>query len=339
MALVEEFLREGGGAGEASTSAGGDGDGARGSAGLPEAFSFAASLFPLRSLALDAQVLDDSLGQQLRTEVSRATSLLPARTVLRVQAEVKLLVEVSVLALTVGLGRPTPGMEILSLRHQNRLSALQRALLCTVGPGSRWLAERFETLASSRNMAEAESGWELLAWRSYCFASLSSSVLKTLNLCLFFRNGKYSTLTERVLGVTKVYEDPMIVRAGTLGVLDDHLFWLNLYDFVTDMTPLASRGLRGLGSLAERAKLYALGRLEAIGLKAASGRGAQTDKGPGENKGLSCCGICGKDPVASLVRAHPCGHEHCYFCLATRLASSNDFRCKVCGARVEGIAR
>ena len=175
MALVEEFLREGGGAGEASTSAGGDGDGARGSTGLPEAFSFAASLFPLRSLALDAQVLDDSLGQQLRTEVSRATSLLPARTVLRVQAEVKLLVEVSVLALTVGLGRPTPGMEILSLRHQNRLSALQRALLCTVGPGSRWLAERFETLASSRNMAEAESGWELLAWRSYCFASLSSS--------------------------------------------------------------------------------------------------------------------------------------------------------------------
>ncbi|QDZ19907.1 peroxisome biogenesis factor 2 domain-containing protein [Chloropicon primus] len=333
MVWEDEFERTSGGG--PSTS---------GSEGARDVFSFTASLFPLRSLALDAQVIDDGLVQQLRTEFSRAAALLPPRAVLKVRAETQLVLELAVLALTVGLGRPTPGMEMLSLKYQKELSPLQRVLLCTVGPGSRWLTERFETLASSRDMAGAEGGWEALAWRAYWLASLSASVLKTVNLCLFFREGRYVSLTERALGVTKTYEDPRIIRSAALGFMDDHLFWINLYDFVTDMTPLATTGLRRLKhfgtSLAGKARRFGSKRLAALGWGAEAGGEAAEGGSRDHVEGRAVsCGICGRESVASLSYAHPCGCPHCYYCLATHLATVGDLSCKTCGRKVQGIAR
>lgn len=309
------------------------------------AFASGAAQNPLRSLALDAQVLDESLVNQLRTEVARAAALLPPRAVLRSKAEIHLLIEVFVLALTVGLGRPTPGMEILSLKYRRNLTGVQRALLCTLGPGAKWASERFEVFARSRNMAEAEGGWEALAWRGYCLASLSSSLLNTLNLCLFLWEGRHSTLAERALGVTKTYDDPMIIRSSALGLLDDHLFWSSLYDFVSDMTPLATRGLSAARTFANilsiRAKKLGSKGLGALGWLPGAKGGAKGEDAPEDpsEPPQGACGVCGTTEIISLCYAHPCRHPYCYYCLAASLATRPDFACKVCGRKVQGISR
>ena len=78
---------------------------------------------PLRSLSLDAHLLDRQIAKQLRDELASATSLLNPRLVLSLQPEILLLLELATLAATVGCNRPTAGMKILSLKWGGPRSA------------------------------------------------------------------------------------------------------------------------------------------------------------------------------------------------------------------------
>ena len=108
----------------------------------------------LRSLSLDAQVLDQKIVDQLRSELAKATSLLNPRRVLALQPEIRLVLELALSLLTIGFNKPTPGMQILSIKHvasggrggdqghKGGLSVAQRLMLCAAGPGSNYISQR-----------------------------------------------------------------------------------------------------------------------------------------------------------------------------------------------------
>jgi peroxin-2 len=308
----------------------------------------------LRSLSLDAHLLDKQISKQLRDELATATSLLNPRQVLSAQPEILLLLELVTLAATVGCNRPTAGMKILSLKwqqtnrkEQDGLSARQRLILCLVVPGSTWFSQRFQSYARRRNFSESEVPWESLAWRGFCLATLSSHIVKAANLCLFFRQGRYSTVFERVLGVSKTYEDPLIIRSSALGVLDDHLFWAQLYDFVTVITPFLSARKQQLKNLAvdwsHALKRFGVEQLQNVGLikreKAQTGEEGEVGMAGNSRREKATCGICGTDAIVLMSYAHPCRHPYCYHCLALHLSTFKDFSCRVCDKKVEGISR
>lgn len=336
-----------------------------GTTGDPSSSTSPSSSLPLRSLSLDAHVLDFHLVEQLKRDLDRATSLLSARRVLELQPEIRLLLELSLLSFTVGLNKATPGMAMLSLKHESAsrkkrttnemgLTPLQRVALCTVGPVGRWASERFLSFARTNHLAETEDGWKALAWRGFCLATLSSSLANTLNLCLFFRHGRYSTVTERLVGVTKTYDDPLINSSNVLGLLDDQLFWAKLYEFVSDMTPFASARLHQtknfLKQFSYKAKRFAANQLEAWGIReGGEGKGKGKGKGGGRDTdsghssfasgGKHVCGICGRDPIVSISFIEPCKHPYCYYCLALHFDTFKEFNCKVCGQKAEGMSR
>ncbi len=196
-------------------------------------------------------------------------------------------------------------------------------------------------------------------------ASAASSLSHTLNLCLFLRHGRYSTIVERLLRVRKTYEDPLILRSSAqLGLLDDHVFWATLYSFVSEITPFASQKFQLLKRLAQstsyRARAFGAKHLRSLGWLGgdrpppssapSSARSGTEDAGGDEAATSSAeargegsppvCGICGKDPITCVAFLHPCKHPYCYYCLAAHLATYKDtFACKVCGCKGEGICR
>ena len=53
------------------------------------------------------------------------------------------------------------------------------------------------------------------------------------------------------------------------------------------------------------------------------------------------CVACASVPCVNPFRLLPCGHVHCYYCAAARVAKSGDdsFRCADCGAKATGMRR
>jgi len=181
-------------------------------------------------------------------------------------------------------------------------------------------------------------------------------------MLLFLRHGRYSTLLERVLGMSKVYEDPMLVRSSIFGLIDQEVFWYQVSDFILFLLPSASERFTqvkySLGQMATKGRkmlskqirenmaggdkthwLLPLALQKCIGEKLGSD-GDSGDGGydGGGGDGMRLCPICGEAPV-SVSSAFPCLHPYCYYCLALHLKTFPKLSCKVCGKNIKGIAR
>ncbi|PNH04329.1 Peroxisome biogenesis protein 2 [Tetrabaena socialis] len=60
---------------------------------------------------------------------------------------------------------------------------------------------------------------------------------------------------------------------------------------------------------------------------------------PPEPERPPCCPLCGTDDILTAVRALPCGHPFCYYCLRAHTAADAGFCCPLDGVRVAAMRR
>ena len=74
---------------------------------------------------------------------------------------------------------------------------------------------------------------------------------------------------------------------------------------------------------------------------AATGTASGSAGGGGSRRGDApgSCVACGASPANTPYAAAPCGHVHCYWCVASRQKADPRSRCVACDARVDGIKR
>ena len=183
----------------------------------------------------------------------------------------------------------------------------------------------------ARAVAWAWLGRLEVAWRS---ATL-------VNLLLFLRNGRYSTLLDRLLRARLVYPDSTPVgRSIVYDHLNRQLIWDGLTSFVLFLMPLfrwsrlwasASRLLRsfrraGTGSALSRADTEA-------GRRARHEEGSDADSHDGNAR---LCARCGQQ--AHMPHSAACGHVFCYFCIAS-LAAAGERYCPDCGGELTVATR
>lgn len=111
-----------------------------------------------------------------------------------------------------------------------------------------------------------------------------------LNLALFFRNGRYRSVADSLVGARLAYHRRAVARAPGFEYVNARLVWDGVAEFAL---------LRSAGSL----RRSAVGRRELAGLDVVQGRVAG---GEGVEEG---CGICGSREVVM---------KHCAVCFVLR---------------------
>ncbi|KAF6263305.1 Pex12 amino terminal region-domain-containing protein [Scenedesmus sp. NREL 46B-D3] len=100
-----------------------------------------------------------------------------------------------------------------------------------------WL--RLQRLAAQREWGQRQDDrLGLAAWRLLRGADAAHKVGHLLNLWVFLYQGKYRTLTERLLGARLVYKQPNMSRLISFEYLNRQLVWQELSEFLLFLLPL-----------------------------------------------------------------------------------------------------
>ena len=143
--------------------------------------------------------------------------------------------------------------------------------------------------------------------------------LELANHVVYIRHGMYRGALDRLVGARLVYGDVSASRHISFDYLNRQLIWSEVSDFVLFVLPLLHAG-----SVGRFVNKY-LPMNESI-------RGAGTI---GADATCPICETTRESPVR--CRAVPCGHAYCYYCLASRLATSPEPRCYVCSEHIRRV--
>ena len=141
-----------------------------------------------------------------------------------------------------------------------------------------------------------------------------------------------SNLLERVIGAGLVPADVAAPRALSFDYLNRQIVWHELSELMLFVLPLIDPGR------ARRAVRALLPRAGALAGGGAGGGAAGPGSSSSSTSHLGPCGICGAPSPAVPYTALPCGHPHCYWCLAQATAADPRFECG-CGKRVAAMIR
>jgi len=287
----------------------------------------------LRSSQTDAGQLDEELLGLLKDTLNKCLGTFHSNFMRVYYKEMLVLLRSVMFCLTVGLGKPTPGMALLNVTYRNEyasskfrndgpeLSRLQRTLLYVgdivvpymwsrVASSLARALDRREDPGQSLQRASSEKMWKV--------ARRIESVWMTLelmNAVVYLRQGTYRRLLERLVGARVVYSNVGASRHISFDYLNRQLIWSEISDFILFLLPLVNVG-------AVRNFLYTyLPMNRALG-------GMQLE---------ASCGICGslKDsPIRCQVL--PCKHIFCYYCIAGRMDINK--HCCVCSEDISSMA-
>ena len=313
-----------------------------------------------RAAQIDARRLDDELAAALASRAARCASathralfpherLSALRNRLREEAyddEVLASVKTCVYALTRGLGRASPGEELMNLRARDEtrwlasadaievktgvegegLSVLKRVVYGAVSCGGAYAWGKWRRkMARERFDEEASDGWKYRAWRMSQVAERAHTLASFVNFCVFLRCGAYPTLLDRVLSARLVYQRPTMQRVVDYEYLNQQLAWREISDLMLFTLPY-------LYSTRVRSVLGALARPMSSTAAPSAGTGRT------RIQAYECvaCG-CG-EPVHPFI-AVPCGHPYCYYCLRSRMLDSATCPCVKCSQPVAEMRR
>ena len=298
------------------------------------------SLRVLRSSQTDAGQLDDELLGLFKDILNKCLVTFHSDFLRLYYKELLVLLRSIIFILTVGQGKPTPGMSLLNMTYRNEfksstyqndgpgLSRLQRTALYL---GDILLPYAWSNLAS--HVARAMDGREQLGsspllvpfqrvssekiWKSARRIESLWMTLELMNGIVYLKHGKYRRLLERLVGARMVYSHLRASRHISFDYLNRQLIWSEISDFILFLLPLVN-----VGAVRSLLQTYIPMNRSLAGL-------------PSD----ASCAICGsiKDsPIRCQVL--PCRHTYCYYCIAGRMTQQNERLCFVCSGEISSIS-
>uniref|UniRef100_A0A0G4GN12 RING-type E3 ubiquitin transferase (cysteine targeting) n=1 Tax=Chromera velia CCMP2878 TaxID=1169474 RepID=A0A0G4GN12_9ALVE len=340
---------------------------------------------PPRVNQLDAERLHEEILDLLKQEVSGVFAYLPFGWLQKWSPEIDLFLRLLLWKYTVWRSAPSPADSV-----QNLTFDLERScFIGSVGPSERsgrkrlplnirllyallhillpWLLARLkqhlqnaeDPFPSSRHHQMRRPG--LVTLRQVETAERVVEALSLVNLVAFLLQGRYRSLSSRLLGLQMREANPDVQRQISFEYMQRHLYWHSFTELLMILLPLVN--LRALRLMAWRwaSRASAKVREEIVRWqeRVATLSGAQTSlkngsggaglegvehggsKGSAEGKWRgggetinSRCPLCSDAVMTSEIEAS-CGHRFCYFCLSSACAADRDFACPLCAECVD----
>eukprot|EP00928_Gymnodinium_smaydae_P022114 TRINITY_DN18670_c0_g1_i2.p1 TRINITY_DN18670_c0_g1~~TRINITY_DN18670_c0_g1_i2.p1 ORF type:complete len:317 (-),score=54.97 TRINITY_DN18670_c0_g1_i2:113-1063(-) len=286
----------------------------------------------LRVNQLDAARLDDEISTLLQQELEQ---VLPwhGRLLEIVRPEANCLLQAVLWRFTVWVDSPTPGAQLQNLQYARAgsssvkvpLTRKQKVGILFLAAGVPWLLQRTRRLAEILERASGVSGEGrlvsmlrvLVRWYLRSIVPAATAVYSAsaaVNLLLFLRNGIFSTLGHRLLGVRMLHIDATAKRQVAFEYMNRVMIWNGLSEFLMTTLPLINL---------QQIRRSVVRRLFPKVASRSLPEGA--------------CGFCGDLPANVPMRNKTCGHVFCYFCIASEKLErqGTSVACPQCGAEVE----
>lgn len=334
---------------------------------------------------VDAELLDEALLDLLRKQAGEGLKLFGAHLKDDWNAEITALLRMVYWKLSIwdhgtSYGASLQGLKYIDARGKDVLEAermrkdatkLQRALYGLMTVVGRYGWTRWEErLSSLENGYDEPSPLIKRLSRLTTFASTTHNITSFLSFLVFLYNGRYRTLTDRILRLRLVPSSNQTSREVSFEFLNRQLVWHAFTEFLLFLLPLVgiSRWRRWL------ARAWKKARTTTIKLfSGAPTHGDEEDEDDIQKGELSflperTCAICYQDQnptggqseqdiisssaaaansgvtgsamtdITNPYQAEPCGCIYCFVCLAQRIEAqeSEGWVCLRCGEIVKG---
>lgn len=325
---------------------------------------------------VDAELLDEALLDLLKKQAGEGLKLFGAHLKDDYALEITLALRICMWKLSIwdhgqSYGASLQGLKYVDARAKSNLRSeatkWQRAVYGIITVGGRYGWSRWEQRLSS-----LENGYDeptplirrLSNWTTYL--STTHNIAAFVSFLVFLYNGRYRTITDRLLRLRLVPSSNQTSREVSFEFLNRQLVWHAFTEFLLFLLPLVgiSRWRRWISRAWKKMKIGML--------KVAKGSNAATDEDEDIRKGeLSylperTCAICYQDQnptggqseqevmassagansgiigsaqtdITNPYEADPCGCIYCFVCLAQRIEAEEGegFICLRCGEVVK----
>ncbi|NXR07768.1 PEX2 factor, partial [Semnornis frantzii] len=276
----------------------------------------------LRISQLDALELNKALEQLVWTQFTSCFSGFKPGVLAHLEPEIKAFLWLLLWRFTVYSKNATVGQAILNIQYKNNfsqtekyqaLSKQQKLWYLVLTVGGRWLEERCYDLFSSRPLQSLCKVKSLIS-----FATGLVKLCGLLNFLVFLQQGRFATLTERILGIRAVFGRPQGIRQLGFDYMNRELLWHGFAEFLIYLLPFIN-----LQKIKLKISSWCL---PVAGLPSSDQAAAARCKE---------CSLCGEWP--SLPHTIGCSHVFCYYCVKSNYLHDLDFTCPKCGSEVQSL--
>ncbi|XP_069098442.1 peroxisome biogenesis factor 2-like [Pleurodeles waltl] len=277
----------------------------------------------LRISQLDALELNKALEQLIWSQFTHCFRGFKPGFLARVEPELKALLWIFLWRFTVFSKNASVGQAIMDIKYRSDLSQTQKYqpltsqqklwyLICTVG--GRWLEERSYDVFSNHPFGSPFSKTKIIV-------SLTAALLKLsglLNFLLFLQNGKFATLTERLLRIRSVLCRPQRVRQVGFEYMNRELLWHGFAEFLIFLLPL-------INFQRLKTRLFSCFKPNRSAFPNSDSVSVHSKE----------CSLCGEWPT--MPHTIGCMHMFCYYCVKSNYLFDMYFTCPKCACEVQSL--
>ena len=320
---------------------------------------------------VDAELLDEELLLLLQNEAGQALKYYGDYLAEDWSAELRLALRAILFKLSIWDHNATYGAALQNLQYVDARSSnliaqppskWQKSLHGIVTVFGRYAWAKWDSWLIERRAIFAHSDVMRLAERATSWLSTTHSIAALISFIVFLVNGRYRTLTDRLLGLRLASPSGQFSRQISFEYLNRQLVWHAFTEFLLFMLPLLgiSRWRRYLGRLWQKFKVALQSRggfsstetpLDRLGPLAhlpestcaichqEENQGASSEAELlGVNAALRSSGVAGSasTDVVNPYQTIPCACVYCFVCLATKLQAEEGqgWTCLRCGEAV-----
>ncbi|KAM7255554.1 hypothetical protein ACFE04_008452 [Oxalis oulophora] len=281
----------------------------------------------------DAARLDVEMSAMLKEQLVKVFTLMKPGMLFQFEPELDAFLEFLIWRFSIWVDKPTPGNALMNLRYRDEraieprakirtglegsgLSVAQKLWYCIASVGGQYIWSRLHSFSAFRRWGDSEQ--RPLARRAWTLLQRIEALYKAAsfgNLLIFLYTGRYRNLIERALRARLVYGTPNMNRAVSFEYMNRQLVWNEFSEMLLLLLPL-------LNSSTVKSLL----------------RPFSKDKSSSSEEDNATCPICHENPTIPFL-ALPCQHRYCYYCLRTRCAAAQSFRCTRCNEPVVAMQR
>jgi peroxin-2 len=229
---------------------------------------------------------------------------------------------------SIWINHPTPGSTFQNLIYTDAsagtnpsspkpipLTRRQRVFHALLNVLIPWMWARAGHVLSSWGWGELGGrNWRKKVWIVYQRTEAAFKHICLANFLLFLANGRYRTVSDRLVKMRMINADATMTRALNLDYVSHFLAWQSFIQFLNFLRPIISRS-----APAVRRHLVRL----------TGWRDERTHEAM-QSRPEHACQVCGADPP-NMPHVSTCQHVFCYYCLrANMLASPGAFVCPRC---------
>ncbi|KAI9141535.1 Pex12 amino terminal region-domain-containing protein [Paraphysoderma sedebokerense] len=294
----------------------------------------------IRVSQLDAELLDSELLVLLKDQLHDMLSLFSPSIKQSFDPEFTLLLQVILYSLSIFPNNTSYGLSLQNLKYRDERahghpfeyadidvppSTGQKVLWGVFNVGGEWAWKRLNDGMVKWGWSELdETDYRYKIWKHSQKIEKYFKLFSLLNFFVFLYNGKYRSLTDRILRMRLVYLQRNMNRQVNFAFLNRQLVWNAFTEFLLFLLPLLS-----LPTLQRRILRF---------LPFTSPHRSRLSKLHPET-----CAICVANSPQKFKCTIPyitdCNHLYCYYCVRVKMMSDKDWECLRCGKRVQTVKK